>query len=51
MSLIEHHDRALGQLLGYQVSYLWVQQVMVAVHHNVSVQDLRGSKRKKQIRL
>lgn len=49
MSLVEHHYRALGQLFGHQVSYLWVQQVMVAVHHDVSVQDLRGGKRKKQI--
>lgn len=45
MSLIKHHHRALGQLFGHQVSNLRVQQVMVAVHHDVSVQDLRGGKR------
>lgn len=48
MSLIEHHNRFLGQLFGHQVSYLGVQQVMVAVHHNVGMQDLRGKKTKQQ---
>lgn len=48
MSLIEHHYRLLGELFGYQVSYLRVQQVMVAVHHNVSMQDLRRSTGKRQ---
>lgn len=37
MSLVEHHHRLLGQLFGHQVSYLGVQQVMVAVHHNVGM--------------
>ena len=44
VSLVEHHYGFLRQLLGHQVSYLGVQQVVVAVHHNVGVQDLRGSK-------
>lgn len=48
MSLVKHHHRALGQLLGYQVGDLRVQQVMVAVHHDVSVQDLRGGQRSKE---
>lgn len=51
MSLIEHHYRLLGELFGYQVSYLRVQQVMVAVHHNVSMQDLRGSTGKRRTRI
>jgi len=42
VSLIKHHHRVLGQLFGHQVSDLRVQQVVVAVHHDVSVQELRG---------
>lgn len=49
VSLIEHHHGALGQFFGNQVGNLWVQQVMVAVHHDVSMQDLRGGKCKKRI--
>jgi len=41
MSLIKHHHRLLGQLFGHQVSYFGVQQVVVAVHNNVGVQDLK----------
>lgn len=44
MSLIKHHHRFLRQLFGHQVGYLGVQQVVVAVHHNVGMQDLRGNK-------
>ena len=44
MSLIKHHDRFLGEFLGHQVGDLRVQQVVVAVHHDVSVEDLKGTK-------
>ena len=40
MSLIKHHYRLLGQLFGHQISYLGVQQVVIAVNHNVGMQDL-----------
>lgn len=43
MSLIKHDHRLLGELFGHQVSYLGVEQVVVAVHHDVGVQDLRGT--------
>lgn len=48
MSLVKHHHRLLGQLFGHQVSDLGVQQVVVAVHHNVGVQDLRGNKDRRE---
>lgn len=41
MSLIKHHYRLLGQLFGHQISDLGVQQVVVAVHYYVSMQDLK----------
>lgn len=40
MSLIKHHYRFLSQLFGHQISYLGVQQVVVAVYHDVGMQDL-----------
>lgn len=48
MGLVEHHYRLLGQLFGHQVSYLGVQQVVVAVHHNVGMQDLKRDKDRRQ---
>lgn len=48
MSLIKHHDRLLGQLFGHQISYLGVQQVVIAVNHNVGMQDLWGNKDKER---
>lgn len=47
MSLIKHHYRILGQLFGHQISYLGVQQVVVAVHHNVGMQDLTGNEHRR----
>lgn len=50
MSLIKYHYRFLCQLFRHQISYLGVQQVVVAVHHNVGMQDLREIKRKQASR-
>ena len=44
MSLIKHHNRFLGEFLGHQVGDLRVQQVVVAVHDDVGVKDLKGIK-------
>lgn len=41
MGLIKNHHRLLGQLLGHQVGYLWVQQVVVAVHNDVGMKNLK----------
>lgn len=41
MGLIENNYRLLGQLLGDQVSYFGVEEVMVAVNYNVGMQDLQ----------
>lgn len=43
MSLIKHHYRFLSQLFGHQVSYLGVQQVVIAVYYDVGMKDLRGN--------
>lgn len=44
VGLIKHHHRLLGQFFGHQVSDLWVQQVVVTVHHDVGMQELRGNR-------
>lgn len=44
MSLVKHHHGFLGEFFRHQVSDLWVQQVVVAVHDDVGVQDLKGNK-------
>lgn len=41
MGLIENNHRLLGQLFRHQVSYLGIKKVMVAVNHNVGMQDLQ----------
>ena len=42
MGLVKHHHSLLGQLLGHQVCYLGVQEVVVAVHHDVGMEDLQN---------
>lgn len=42
MGLVKHYYRFLGELFGHQVSNLGVQQVVIAVHHDVGMQNLRG---------
>ena len=41
MSFVEDDHRFLGEFFGDKVSDLGVEEVVVAVDHNVGVQDLR----------
>lgn len=46
VSLIKHNNRRLVQFFRNQVSYFRVQQVMIAVHNNICMVNLKWVIRK-----
>ena len=47
MSLIKHYNRCFLQFFGNKVSYFRIQQVMIAVYHNISMINLKCILRKR----
>ena len=41
VGFVEHNNRAFLQFFGNKVSYFWIQQVMIAVHNNICMINLK----------